>query len=166
MFDCSFTNWVAVGSNPVAVSWSYDFALVLSQEFLDIQTTTDCGFTLKGEERIILQNIFKLIYRDQTTMETSAHPVICSFKILEYAFLFISKLDKKGTKIAYNVLRVMERSKLIFDHLLKLLQFKLPWDVINPKLGQKWLRLVFHVPIVIERSKSIISGNFRWNVCF
>ena len=39
-------------------------------------------------------------------------------------------------------------------------------DVINPKLGQKGPKLVFHVPVVIERWKSIVKGNLRWSICF
>ena len=35
-----------MGSNPVAVKTS-DFAPALSKEFLDIQATIECGFTLK-----------------------------------------------------------------------------------------------------------------------
>ena len=47
MVECSFTNKVVVGSNPVAVSQTSDMALVLSKEFLDIQATIECRFTLK-----------------------------------------------------------------------------------------------------------------------
>ena len=41
--DC---NWI-VGSNPVAVTSPSDFAPASSKEFLDIQATIECGFTLK-----------------------------------------------------------------------------------------------------------------------
>ena len=37
--------WV-VGSSPVAVTQTSDFAPVSSKEFLAIQTTIECGFTL------------------------------------------------------------------------------------------------------------------------
>ena len=36
-----------VGSNPVAVTSPSDFAPSSSKEFLDIQATIECGFTLK-----------------------------------------------------------------------------------------------------------------------
>ena len=36
-----------VGSSPVAVTSPSDFAPVSSKEFLDIQATIECGFTLK-----------------------------------------------------------------------------------------------------------------------
>ena len=36
-----------VGSSPVAVPWTLDFAPVSSKEFLDIQATVESGFTLK-----------------------------------------------------------------------------------------------------------------------
>ena len=45
MIKCSFKNYVTVGSCPVAVT--SDFVLVSSKDFLDIQATIECGFTLK-----------------------------------------------------------------------------------------------------------------------
>ena len=36
-----------VGTSPVAVIYTLDFAPVSSKEFLDIQATIECGFTLK-----------------------------------------------------------------------------------------------------------------------
>ena len=36
-----------MGSTPVVVTWTLGFAPVLSKEFLNIQATIDCGFTLK-----------------------------------------------------------------------------------------------------------------------
>ena len=38
---------VVVGSSPVAVTSISDFAPASSKEFLDIQATIECGFTLK-----------------------------------------------------------------------------------------------------------------------
>ena len=38
---------VVLGSNAVAVTSSSDFAPALYKEFLDIQATIECGFTLK-----------------------------------------------------------------------------------------------------------------------
>ena len=38
---------MVVGSNPVAVTSPSDFAPSSSKEFLDIQATIECGFTLK-----------------------------------------------------------------------------------------------------------------------
>ena len=36
MIECSFTNYVAVGSNPIAVTYTSDMASALSTEFLDL----------------------------------------------------------------------------------------------------------------------------------
>ena len=47
MIECSFMNLVVVGSNPVAVTSPSDFAPASGKEFLDIQATIECGFTLK-----------------------------------------------------------------------------------------------------------------------
>ena len=38
---------MVVGSSPVAVTKTSDFAPASSKEFLDIQATIECGFTLK-----------------------------------------------------------------------------------------------------------------------
>ena len=38
---------VVLGSSPVAVTSPSDFAPASSKEFLDIQATVECGFTLK-----------------------------------------------------------------------------------------------------------------------
>ena len=38
---------MALGSSPVAVTSPSDFAPASSKEFLDIQATIECGFTLK-----------------------------------------------------------------------------------------------------------------------
>ena len=38
---------MVVGSSPVAVASSSDFAPALNKEFLDIQANIECGFTLK-----------------------------------------------------------------------------------------------------------------------
>ena len=37
MVECSFTNYVVVGSNPVAVTKTSDMAQALRKKFLDIQ---------------------------------------------------------------------------------------------------------------------------------
>ena len=47
MVECSFKNYVVLGLSPVAVTSPSDFAPALSKEFLDIQATIECGFTLK-----------------------------------------------------------------------------------------------------------------------
>ena len=39
-------------------------------------------------------------------------------------------------------------------------------DVINPKLCQKGAKLVFHVPMVMEKWKSIVKRDFRWGIRF
>ena len=45
--ECWFRNWVVVGLSPPAATWTSDFASALRKEFLHIQTTIECGFTLK-----------------------------------------------------------------------------------------------------------------------
>ena len=47
MVECSFTNQVVVSSSPVSVTQTSDITPVLSKEFLDLQATTECRFTLK-----------------------------------------------------------------------------------------------------------------------
>ena len=47
MVECSFKNYVVLGSSPVAVTSPSDMAPASSKEFLDIQATRECGFTLK-----------------------------------------------------------------------------------------------------------------------
>ena len=48
------------------------------------------------------------------------------------------------------------------DQFFKTLQFY----VINPNLGQKGSKLVLHVPMTIERWKSIVKGDLRWSISF
>ena len=48
MVECLFTNYVVLGSSPVAATQTSDFAPASSKEFFDIQATIECGFTLKG----------------------------------------------------------------------------------------------------------------------
>ena len=82
----------------------------------------------------VLRKSFKVIYRDQTTIETSTLPAICIFKRSDLFFLVnfsnvcnmyffcdvvLSKLVKKGPKVVYLVLRVIERLKSIFGGTLK-----------------------------------------------
>ena len=47
MVECSFKNYVVLGLSPVAVTSPSDFVPASSKEFLDIQATIECGFTLK-----------------------------------------------------------------------------------------------------------------------
>ena len=47
MVECSFKNYVVLGSSPVAVTSPSDFAPFSSKEFLDTEATIECGFTLK-----------------------------------------------------------------------------------------------------------------------
>ena len=47
MVECSFKNLVVLRSSPAAVTSASDFAPASSKEFLDIQATVECGFTLK-----------------------------------------------------------------------------------------------------------------------
>ena len=47
MVECSFKNEVVLRSSPVAVTSPSDFAPTSSKEFLEIQATIECAFTLK-----------------------------------------------------------------------------------------------------------------------
>ena len=82
----------------------------------------------------VIQNSLKVIYRDQTTIETSSLPAICISKRSNLIFLvnfpkfwnmyffcdvIIFKLCKQGPKVVYHVSRVIERSKPIFDGTFK-----------------------------------------------
>ena len=49
MVECSLKNQLVLDSSPVAVTSPSDFAPASSKEFLDIQTTIECGFTLKHD---------------------------------------------------------------------------------------------------------------------
>ena len=45
---------MVVGSNPIAFTETSDIASVLSKEFLGIQATTECRFTLEGVHDMII----------------------------------------------------------------------------------------------------------------
>ena len=53
MVECSFTNYVVASSNPVAATQTSDIETVSSKEFLYIQATIECKFTLKHLNDII-----------------------------------------------------------------------------------------------------------------
>ena len=55
---------MVVGSNPVAVTSPSDFAPASSKEFLDIQATIECGFTLKRVRDMIKTYSLNFIVRD------------------------------------------------------------------------------------------------------
>ena len=46
MFECSFMNYVVVGSSGVAVTHNSDFAPASSKDFIDIEVTIYCGYAL------------------------------------------------------------------------------------------------------------------------
>ena len=52
-----------MSSNPVAVTYASDIAPVWSKEFLDIQATVKCGFTLKRVSDIILTYSIYIVLR-------------------------------------------------------------------------------------------------------
>ena len=83
MFESSFTNEVAVCSNPVDVTQISDIALVLRKEFLEIQTIIECRFTLKhvrGMMRIYSIRLLNLIEPKRKVLK------VCKYKVK--AFLF------------------------------------------------------------------------------
>ena len=51
-----------------------------------------------------------------------------------------------------------------WNHYLKVLKFDFPWWRHQPKNGWKRSKLVFYVPMLIERWKSKVKGTFRWNI--
>ena len=130
-------------------------------------------------------NRFKVIYCDKTTIEVSTLPTICNFKRSDPIFcykiqghLFLLwrhylQIENKRQKVVYHVLRQIGGLKSIFDgtlkwrvcfwdHSCKILQFWLLWVTpLNPKLGQKGRKFVFHVPMMIERWKWIIKVNLK-----
>ena len=67
---------MVLGSSPVAVASPSDFAPASSKEFLDIQATIDCGFTLK---RVcdMLCNVF-LLTRNRSIAKLSAMKDHCA----------------------------------------------------------------------------------------
>ena len=54
MVECLFRNELVVGSNPVAVTYTLEITPVSSNEFLDIQATIECRFTLKRVRHMII----------------------------------------------------------------------------------------------------------------
>ena len=70
---------MVVGSNPVAVTSPPDFAPASSKEFLDIQATIECGFTLKRVRDMIItysQNNFNKDLLPDATMATTIDVVV------------------------------------------------------------------------------------------
>ena len=64
---------MVVGSSPNAVTYTSDIAAVSSKEFLDIQGTIECGFTLKlARDMIRTYNQVKTFFNPANTQ--------CSFK--------------------------------------------------------------------------------------
>ena len=53
MVEYSFSNYVVLGSSPIAVTSTSDFVHVSSKKFLDIHAIIECGFTTKRKCDII-----------------------------------------------------------------------------------------------------------------
>ena len=70
MVECSFTNYMVVGSSPVAVTETSDFAAVSSKELLDIQATIECGFTLK-RVRDMIRTYSQMHHADKYSQHSS-----------------------------------------------------------------------------------------------
>ena len=69
---------MVVDPSPVAVTQTSDFAPVSREEFLDIQATIDCGFTLKRVRDMIRTysqewegSLFQIISQDHYPAEVS-----------------------------------------------------------------------------------------------
>ena len=102
---------------------------------------------------------------------------VLRFALWPYCQRYYLQIGQKGPKVAYSVSRVLERSKkyligLWSDEFVsdtnfsKYCGFDYRGDVINPKLGQKGPKLVLHVPMMIERWKSIVKRNLKWSIRF
>ena len=72
MVECSFKNLVVLVLGPVAGTSAEDFAPGSRKDFFDIQTTIECGFTLKRG-------------RDMTRRYSEMHP---RDKYSEYSSIF------------------------------------------------------------------------------
>ena len=72
MVECSFTTQMILGSSPVAVTWTSDFAPVPCKEFLDIQTNIELEFIRKRLRHM------KRSY-SQMTVQISTHNTAQSF---------------------------------------------------------------------------------------
>ena len=82
----------------------------------------------------------------------------------------------KRTQSCISSMEREERSKSIFDgtlkweayfwdHFLKCCRFNSRGDVINLKFGQRGPKR-FHIPMTIERLKSIVKGSLRQSISF
>ena len=133
-----------------------------------------------------IQNIFKVIYRDQTIIETFALLAICISKrsnpILQLIFQnsrtfffwrHYLQIGWKGHKVVCHVSQVIEKSKSIFngtlkwrdcfwDHIFKISQFWLSWWRYWLKNRSKRFKLVLHVSMVMERWKSKVKVALTW----
>ena len=66
---------MVLGSSPVAVSLTSDYAPASSKEFLDIQATIECGFNLKS-----IRDMIRTYSQLHCTDKYSEHSlIICSF---------------------------------------------------------------------------------------
>ena len=65
---------MVVSSNPFAATLTSDIAPVLSKEFLDIQATIECRFTLKSVEIL-------MISANKQTWERTEKPIILKIEM-------------------------------------------------------------------------------------
>ena len=113
-----------MGSNPIAVTWTSHIALVLSKEFLDIQETVECRFTLK---RIC----------DMTRTYWHQHLIMlfihCSLKkhqhLLKNNYIYIT-LSKKTSFLNYFFINFLYQNLLFEKHQKKFLDH--PWYIWSP----------------------------------
>ena len=112
------------------------------------------------------QNSFQVIYHNQTTIETSTLPIICTFKMpdlilwvifqnFEWFVSFVVSLTPNWVKRTQSCTsRVRETSKYLMElwneecfwgQFSNYCSFDSCGDVTNPKLGQQGPKLVFHV---------------------
>ena len=103
-------NYVVEGSSPVAVTDTSDFAPASSKEFLDIQATMECGFTLKC-----------VTYRYQ-----------CSVSTFKFEQVFVSSVKKTS----HNVLK---KTKAIYFYRNKSCKaYFIQGFIIAPNWNKLW----------------------------
>ena len=62
MAECLFTNKVAVGSNPVTVTYTPDMAMLRARRSLTFRQTIECRFTLKlVRDMVITYGMYSLL---------------------------------------------------------------------------------------------------------
>ena len=118
---------MVLGSSPVAVTSPSDFAPASSKEFLDIQATIECGFTLKR-------------VRDMTRTYSQGYKYFIGYKEDEIIRPLCIILPQMNGYIKY-----FENGRKNMSFLIKN-KYEDIWDVIKNKIGIK-----FHSEPIYEK---------------